>query len=76
MNPPMNITFIDWALGMEFNGFERVFASDRYAFGQIWSELVLTGKTEISAIPLPPAILLFGSALIGLAASARRRRVA
>jgi hypothetical protein len=28
---------------------------------------------DVSAVPLPPALLLFGSGLLGLAAMARRR---
>ncbi|MCP3675834.1 MAG: PEP-CTERM sorting domain-containing protein [Gammaproteobacteria bacterium] len=58
---------------LEFRGFERVFAPDRWAFGQVVTDLTLT-DISVSAVPVPAAFWLFGTALIGLIGFSKRRK--
>ncbi len=56
----------------------RVPAGDPSGFGNVAFELFLTGTVgaAVSAVPVPAAVWLFGSGLLGLAGVARRRKSA
>jgi hypothetical protein len=45
------------------------------ALGSDWSHVTEYGSLSVSAVPLPAAAWLFGSALLGLIAVAKRKRV-
>ena len=60
-----------------FNDVHRVLYGHEDALGSLeTTPYSLIGSVQVAAVPVPGAVLLFGSALAGLAAVGRRRRAA
>ena len=64
-----NVANNSGAWGLNFN-YGNQFATDKLNNGNAWA--VRSG--DVSAVPAPAAVWLFGSGLIGLLGMARRRR--
>ena len=66
--------FADWIIGQSFSGSERAFGSSPDIWSEIQSDLVLSDiSSAVPAVPLPAAVWLFGTALIGLVGFGKRK---
>ncbi len=69
--------FADWIIGQRFFGSERAFGPSDGFWSEIQSDLVLTDiSSAVSPVPIPAAVWLFGTALIGLVGFSKRRKAA
>lgn len=77
-NAPGSITF-DLEDGMDFYVVASMGATAKNGYANGWDTLTMdfdnaSGLTAVSAIPVPAAVWLFGSGLLGLVGIARRRK--
>ena len=64
-----------WIVGDLVTGRERAFFGDIYTI-DIVSDLELTNISEINPVPIPAAVWLFGTGILGLIGFSKRRKAA